>query len=164
MAYGKGSVNKVTLLGRLGKDVELKYTPSGAAVANFSVATTLSWKDQNSNEQKEVTEWHRIVCWKKTAEIAGQYLHKGNQVYLEGRLQTRSWDDKDGVKRYTTEVVVENLVLIGSKGNGSNADSSIPEPTEEFGGTGSAGTGNSNAPATGHEDIIPEPSEGDLPF
>jgi len=164
MAYGKGSVNKVTLLGRLGKDPELKYLPNGTAVANFSIATSLAWKDQTSNEQKEQTEWHKIVAWKKTSEIAAQYLKKGDQVYIEGRLQTRSWDDKDGVKRYTTEVVAENLVLIGSKGNNSGSGSSISEPTEEFAGAGSA-TKNAAPNAGIHDDIIPVPSDDDgLPF
>ena len=155
MAYSKGSVNKVTLLGRLGKDPELKYTSNGAAVANFSIATDLCWKDKDGGEEKTVTEWHRLVAWRNLAEIAGKFLAKGKQVYIEGRLQTRSWDDKDGVTRYTTEVVVENLVLLGSKSNGQ--DSSIPEPTDEFGGTGETVKGNDN-------DAAPMPSEDDLPF
>ena len=155
MAYGKGSVNKVTLLGRLGKDPEIKYLPNGTAVANFSIATTLAWQDQSTKETKEQTEWHRLVAWRNIAETASKFLHKGSQVFIEGRLQTRSWDDKEtGKKCYTTEVVVENLVLIGSKGDssGSGSGSSISEPTEEFGGSGAA---EHAAPAPSGDDNLP---------
>ena len=103
MAYSRGSVNKVILVGNVGQDPELKYTPSGAAVTNFSVATNEVWKDNDGNQQ-ERTEWHRIVLWRKLAEVAGEWLKKGKKVYIEGKLQTRSWEDKDGVKRYTTEI------------------------------------------------------------
>lgn len=158
MAYGKGSVNKVVLLGRLGKDPDLKYTPSGAAVANFSIATDLCWKDKESNEEKTATEWHRLVCWRQIAETASKYLKKGNQVYIEGRLQTRSWDDKDGIKRYTTEVVVENLVLIGSKqGNGG-----VPLPESEFPEGKSVADEGFEPPA--EPGGVPMPKEENLPF
>jgi len=149
MAYGKGSVNKVILLGRLGKDPDLKYTPSGAGVATFSIATDLVWKDQEGN-QKQQTEWHRIVAWRKTAEIASNYLKKGSQVYIEGRLQTRSWNDKNNITRYTTEVVADNLVLIGSKMERAETSAEIPPPMDEL------------VPAG--PDAAPEPSEDDLPF
>ncbi|MCB9095842.1 MAG: single-stranded DNA-binding protein [Halobacteriovoraceae bacterium] len=109
------SINKVMLLGRLGQDPELKYTPSGAAVCNFSLATSETWNDKSSGQRQEKTEWHRVVCWGKTAELCNQYLAKGRQVFLEGRLQTRSWDDKDGNKRYTTEIVASNVQFIGGR-------------------------------------------------
>ena len=110
------SVNKVILLGTLGKDPELKYTPQGTAVAKFSMATNESYKDKQSGEWKERTEWHNIVCWQRTAEVAAEYLKKGSKAYIEGRLTTRSWDDKDsGQKRYMTEIVVNDLVLVGGR-------------------------------------------------
>jgi len=130
MATGRGSVNKVILIGNLGSDPELKYTPSGAAVTNFNVATNEVWNDKDGNKQ-ERTEWHRVVLWRKLAEIAGEYLKKGSKVYLEGRLQTRSWEDKDGVKRYTTEVVADNMTMLDSKGEvGSSGVSAAPPATE----------------------------------
>ncbi len=108
-----GSVNKVILIGNLGRDAETKFTPSGASVTNFSLATTRRWKDQGSGEWKEQTDWHRIKYWR--AESVANYLLKGKQVYVEGRLETRSYDDKDGKKVYTTEVVCEHLVLLGGR-------------------------------------------------
>jgi single-strand DNA-binding protein len=113
------SVNKVLLIGRLGQDPELKYTPSGQGVCNFSVATSENWTDK-SGQKQERTEWHRIVVWGRLAELANQYLAKGRQVYLEGKLQTRSWDDKDGNKRYTTEVQATNLQFLGGAQTQSN--------------------------------------------
>lgn len=109
------SVNKVILLGRLGKDPELKYTPAGQAVTKFTLATSERWKDKNSGEFQEKTEWHNIVCWAKLAETANQYLTKGSSVYLEGRLQTRSWDDKEGKRHYITEIVVGEMVFTGGR-------------------------------------------------
>lgn len=113
------SVNKVILLGRLGQDPELKYTPGGAAVCNFSLATTESWTDK-SGQKQEKTEWHRIVVWGKLAELCNQYLGKGRQAFVEGRLQTRSWDDKDGSKRYTTEIMASTVQFIGGAAQASN--------------------------------------------
>ncbi len=112
------SVNKVTLIGNLGKDPELRYAPSGSAVASFSLATSEQWKDQEGNPQ-ERTSWHNIVIWGKLAEIAAEYLKKGRKVYLEGRLQYRDYEDKSGNKRYVTEVVVNDLVMLGSRQDGS---------------------------------------------
>ncbi|MGH9480798.1 MAG: single-stranded DNA-binding protein [Terriglobales bacterium] len=112
------SVNKVILLGRLGKDPELKYTPSGQAVTKFSLATSERWKDKGSGEFQERTEWHNIVLWSKLAETASQYLNKGSSVYLEGRLQTRSWEDKENKRHYMTEVVVSEMVMTGGRGEG----------------------------------------------
>ena len=125
------SLNKVTLIGNLGKDPELSYTASGVAVGKFSVATGDSWKDENGNKQ-ERTEWHNIVVWRKLAEICGQYLKKGSKVYLEGKLQTRSWDDKNtGVKRYTTEVVASDLIMLDSKGGESASSAAADTSTHE---------------------------------
>ncbi len=109
------SVNKVIILGRLGQNPEMKYTPSGMAVCNFSVATSENWTDK-SGQKQERTEWHRIVVWGKLAELCNQYLAKGRQVYLEGRLQTRSWEDKQGQKRYTTEINATTVQFLGARG------------------------------------------------
>lgn len=107
-------INKVILIGRLGNDPEVRYTPDGAAVANFSIATSDEWTDKATGERKEKTEWHRIVAWRKLGELCGEYLSKGRQVYIEGKLQTRSWE-KDGVTRYTTEIVASDVQFLGSK-------------------------------------------------
>jgi single-strand DNA-binding protein len=115
------SVNKVILVGNLGRDPETRYSPSGDAVTNAAIATTDSWKDKTTGEKKEQTEWHRLVFYKKLAEIAGQYLKKGSQVYVEGRLQTRKWTDKDGVERYTTEIVCDTMQMLGAKPSGGSA-------------------------------------------
>lgn len=115
------SLNKVMIIGRLGKDPELKYTPSGMAVCNFSVATSETWVDKGGQKQ-EKTEWHRVVVWGKLAELCGQYLAKGRQAYIEGVLQTRSWDSQDGGKRYTTEVVAKTVQFLGS-GSGASKNS-----------------------------------------
>ena len=120
------SVNKVIIVGNLGRDPETRYMPNGEAVTNVAVATTESWKDKSSGEKKELTEWHRITFYRKLAEIAGQYLKKGSQVYVEGRLQTRKWTDKDGVERYTTEIIADSMQMLGSRqgmGGGSGSAS-----------------------------------------
>jgi len=117
------SVNKVIVLGRLGQDPELKYTPSGAAVCNFSLATSETWTDKNSGQKNEKTEWHRIVVWGKLAELCNQYLSKGRQAFVEGKIQTRSWDDKDGNKRYTTEISASTVQFIGAnQGTSTNSN------------------------------------------
>ncbi len=142
-------INKVILIGNLGRDPELRYTQSGQAVVNFSLATTESWTDK-SGERTEKTEWHRIVAWAKTAELCAQYLSKGRSVYIEGRLQTRDWEDKEGVKRQTTEIVANTVQFLGGPraegGGGSHAG-------------GGASDGNSSGPPSGSP-----PSEGDIPF
>lgn len=122
-------VNKVILIGNLGNDPEVRYTPDGTAVANFSIATSDEWKDKNTGEKKERTEWHRIVAWRKLGEICGQYLSKGRQVYVEGKLQTRSWE-KDGVTRYTTEILASDVRFLGTKDSANTArpSASIQEP------------------------------------
>lgn len=109
------SVNKAIIVGNLGRDPETRYMPNGEAVTNVAVATTDSWKDKNTGEKKESTEWHRITFYRKLAEIAGQYLKKGSQVYIEGRLQTRKWQDKDGQDRYTTEIIADTMQMLGSR-------------------------------------------------
>ena len=113
-------INKVIIVGNLGADPDVKYTASGSAIANISVATTESWKDKQSGEKQEKTEWHRVVFFNRLAEIVGEYLAKGSQVYVEGKLQTRKWTDKDGVDRYTTEVVAQEMQMLGG-GNRDNA-------------------------------------------
>lgn len=112
-----GSVNKVILLGNLGRDPELKYTPSGSAVANFTIATNETWKDKEGQKQ-EHTEWHRVVVWGKLAEICGEYLHKGRQVYIEGSIRTRTYKDREGTEKSVTEIKADNMVMIG-KGDGT---------------------------------------------
>jgi len=150
-----GSVNKVILVGNLGRDAELRYTPGGAAVATLNMATTEVWNDKGGQRQ-EKTEWHRIVLWGKTAESLAEYLTKGKQIYVEGRLQTRQWDDKDGNKRYTTEIRGDRIVLLG-------------------GGSGGAGGGRGPAMGRGAGDDMgghgpgPDPSsepltDDDIPF
>ena len=139
------SVNKVILIGNLGKDPEVKYTPQGTPVAKITIATSDRYKDKDGNWQDRPTEWHNVVLWQRMAEIAGQYLKKGNKVYIEGRLQTHSWDDKQtGQKKYMTEIIANDLVLMGGRGEGggdyaggsrgaqassggSNFDQSVPE-------------------------------------
>lgn len=109
-----GSVNKVILVGRLGQDPEVRYTQGGTAVANLRIATDETWKDQ-SGERQQRTEWHTVVLWRRLAEISGQYLSKGRLVYIEGKLQTRSWQDREGNKRYSTEVQADNMVMLGGR-------------------------------------------------
>ena len=138
-------INKVILIGRLGRDPEVRYTPDGTAVANFSIATSEEWKDKGSGEKKERTEWHRIVAWRRLGEICGEYLSKGRQVYIEGKLQTREWEDQEGNKRWTTEIVARDMQMLGSR-----------DQTESFS-EGYAGGG--QAPATNQS-----PTEDDIPF
>lgn len=127
-------VNKVIIIGRLGKDPEVRYTPNGQAVANFTVATSENWTDKTSGQKQEKTEWHRIVVWGRLAELCRDYLRKGRQVYIDGRLQTRSWDDKDGVKKYTTEIIANGVQFLGTspdkvESTGEGVDFVAPETT-----------------------------------
>lgn len=108
------SVNRVIIVGNLGQDPTTRYMPNGEAVTNIAVATTESWKDKNTGEKKEHTEWHRITFYRKLAEVVGQYMKKGSSIYVEGRLQTRKWSDKDGVERYTTEIIADSMQMLGS--------------------------------------------------
>lgn len=109
------SINKVIIIGHLGRDPETRYMPNGEAVTNIAVATSEQWKDKTSGEQKQATEWHRVTFYRKLAEIAGQYLKKGSQIYIEGRLQTRKWQDKDGSDRYTTEIIADKMQMLGGR-------------------------------------------------
>ncbi len=130
------SVNKAILIGNLGKDPELRYTSAGVAVASFSLATNESWKDPEGNTQ-ERTQWHNIVAWRKLAEICGEYLKKGSRIYLEGRLQYRTYDDKNGVKRYVTEIVMDEMMMLDSRGagaGGGSQDAAGAQPSEDPGG------------------------------
>ncbi|VAW91364.1 Single-stranded DNA-binding protein [hydrothermal vent metagenome] len=112
-------VNKVILIGNLGKDPEVRYSPNGGAVANITLATSESWKDKNTGEQVDKTEWHRVVFFRRLAEVAGEYLKKGSKVFIEGKLQTRKWQDQNGQDRYTTEIVANEMQMLDSKGGGS---------------------------------------------
>lgn len=165
------SVNKVIIVGNLGRDPETRYMPNGEAVTNVAVATTESWKDKNSGEKKEITEWHRITFYRKLAEIAGQYLKKGSQVYVEGRLQTRKWTDKDGVERYTTEIIADTMQMLGGRqggGGGSMDDGGSygnQAPRQAMGGGNSGG----GAPAPRQQPASrPAPNfsdmDDDIPF
>lgn len=165
-------VNKVILLGNVGADPELRYTPSGSGVANFSVATNESWTDKNSGDRQERTEWHRIVAWGRLAEICNQYLRKGSKVYIEGRLQTRSWEGQDGQRRYTTEIVANEMQMLDSRddaggtpaGDGGYAAQGEPQG-QQYGGQPATG----NAAGGGAPNGPPEPPpfndpDDDLPF
>ena len=112
------SVNKVIIVGNLGRDPEVRYSPDGAAICNVSIATTSQWKDKASGERREETEWHRVVFYNRLAEIAGEYLRKGRSVYVEGRLKTRKWQDKEGQDRYTTEIVADQMQMLGGRDSG----------------------------------------------
>jgi single-strand DNA-binding protein len=145
------SVNKVILIGNLGRDPELRYTQQGQAVANFTLATNENWTNK-SGDREERTEWHRVVAWARTAELCAEYLAKGRTVYVEGRLQTREWEDKDGQKRRTTEVVAQTVQFLGGRGGA--------------GGPGGAGGGGGRAPRSSGEppNEAPRPPDDDIPF
>lgn len=155
------SVNKVILVGNLGKDPDVRYLPSGEAVTNITLATTDTWKDKSSGEKKEATEWHRVAFFGKLAEIAGQYLKKGRQVYVEGSLRTRKWQDKDGQDRYTTEIIASEMKMLGSReGMGDSGPRDMP----------SSGGGTSRPPAESRPAPAPAGGGGfndfedDIPF
>ncbi len=141
------SINKVILIGNLGKDPETRYLPNGDQTTTITVATTDTWKDKQTGEKKEATEWHRVVFWRKLAEIAGQYLKKGAPVYIEGALKTRKWTDQAGVERYTTEIVADQMQMLGRKGDaGSEASAPAAAAPRSAQGAG---------PVAGLEDDIP---------
>jgi single-strand DNA-binding protein len=163
------SVNKVIIVGNLGRDPETRYMPSGDAMTNIAVATTDKWKDKASGEQKEATEWHRIAFFGKLAEIAGQYLKKGSQVYIEGKLRTRKWTDKDGVEKYTTEIIADTMQMLGSRqgmggsstddaGYGGGSSAAPAQRPASGGGSGSASRPASK-PAPNFSDM-----DDDIPF
>jgi len=156
-----GSVNKVILVGNLGRDAELRYTPGGAPVATLNMATTEVWNDKTSGQKQEKTEWHRIVLWGKSAESLSEYLTKGKQIYVEGRLQTRKWQDKDGHDKYTTEIRGDRIVLLGGGGGGGMGGG---RPQQRGAGAG-AGAGSGGAD---HMEPMGEPitdlTDDDIPF
>ena len=156
-----GGVNKVILVGNLGQDPEIRYTPDGRPIANFSIATSETWNDKNTGERREKTEWHRVVVFGKLAEICGEYLSKGRQVYIEGKLQTRKWQTKEGQDRWTTEVVVDmrgTMQMLGSReGGGGGAPRGGRGPQAQQGGGGYNGGDYNNPPA------YPE-ADDDIPF
>ncbi len=119
-------INKVILIGNLGRDPETRYSQSGSAITTFSLATSDQWRDRETNEQQERTEWHRIVCFRRLAEIAGQYLRRGSKCYVEGSLQTRSWEDREGQTRYTTEIVARDMQMLDSRGDSSGSGYTPP--------------------------------------
>lgn len=158
-----GGINKVILIGNLGRDPEVRFTPSGQAVANFSIATSESWTDKSSGQKQEKTEWHRIVVWGKLAELCGEYLKKGRQCYVEGRLQTREWTDKEGKKNYTTEVVANTVQFLGGAGGGAGG----PRGDGGGGGGGFQRGGNDAGPSSGGgggDDFGGPPPADDIPF
>jgi single-strand DNA-binding protein len=150
------SVNKAIIIGNLGKDPEMRYMPSGDAICNFSLATTDSWKDKNG-EKQEKTEWHRISMFGKLAEIAGEYLKKGSQVYVEGRIQTRKWTNKEGQDQYTTEIVADKMQMLGGRSGGGNSFEVVEKPSSS---AGSASSAKSAAKSGGDFDNF----EDDIPF
>lgn len=155
------SVNKVILLGNLGRDAETRYTPSGVPCTNFTLATSRRWKDQQTGEWKEETDWHRLVLWR--SENVTPHLQKGKQVFIEGRLQTRNWEDKDGNKRSTTEVVVDNLILLGGRGSDAAAPPMEDDAAQSSAPRGVA-RGAAAAPAAPAEASSQEISDDDVPF
>jgi single-strand DNA-binding protein len=147
-------INKVIIVGFLGKDPEVRYSAQGQAVASVSLATSEVWKDKDSGEKIERTEWHRAVLFGKLAEVAAEYLQKGSQVYMEGRLQTRKWQDRDGSDRYTTEIVVNEMQMLGSRSSSSNSSETSRPQTQRRGRTAAAAGGRS-APPVDFDDDIP---------
>lgn len=138
-------VNKVIIIGNVGANPEVRYTPSGSAVANFNVATNEAWKDSNGNQQERV-EWHRIVAWGKLGEICGEYLKKGSHIYLEGRLRTRSWEDQNGNKRYTTEILASDIQMLDKKPQAAAEEVEVPSAASQSSGGPSAAVGDDDLP------------------
>ena len=167
------SINKVILIGNLGRDPEVRYSPNGAAICNVTIATSRNWKDKNSGERMEETEWHRVVFYDRLAEIAGEYLKKGRPVYVEGRLKTRKWQDKDGVDKYTTEIIADQMQMLGGRDGGGDdmGGGGGGYSRDSEGGGGGGGRSERSAPAprpaakqapkasTGFDDM-----DDDIPF
>lgn len=161
-------INKVILIGNLGQDPDVRYTAGGTAVANLRIATSESWRDKQTGEQRENTEWHTVVLFGKTAEIASQYLKKGRQVYIEGRLQTRKWQDKEGNERYSTEVVANDMQMLGGAGGGGGGSASY-DGGESFGGGAPAPRAQAGGGGGGGRQAPPPPAgqdfdDDDIPF
>jgi len=157
-----GSVNKVILVGNLGRDAELRYTPGGAPVATLNLATTEVWNDKTSGQKQEKTEWHRIVLWGKTAESLSEYLTKGKQIFVEGRLQTRKWQDKDGHDKYTTEIRADRITLLGGGGGGGGGMAGGARPQQRGAGAGAASGGGGDHEPMGEP--INDLTDDDIPF
>jgi single-strand DNA-binding protein len=149
-------VNKVIIVGNLGQDPETRYMPSGSAVTNFTVATNESWKDKQTGEQKDRTEWHRVAMFNRLAEIAAEYLRKGSQVYIEGKLRTRKWQGQDGNDRYTTEIIADEMQMLGGRGDGGGGNFG----GSKGGGKGAGSQGGGNAPPQAG----PDDFDDDIPF
>ncbi len=156
------SINKVILIGNLGKDPEVRYLPSGDAVANISIATTETWKDK-AGEKQEKTEWHRVSMFSKLAEIAGEYLKKGSQVYIEGRLETRKWTDKEGQERFTTEIKADRMQMLGSRSGGSERMSAPDDESSSAPSKPSPSAAQAKKPAAGKAGSFDD-IEDDIPF
>ena len=151
-------VNKVIIVGNLGGDPETRYMPSGSAVTNFTVATNESWKDKQTGEQKERTEWHKVAMFNRLAEIAAEYLRKGSQVYIEGKLRTRKWQGQDGQDRYTTEIIADEMQMLGGRGGGGGSFGGGQQGGGQQGG-GQQGGGGNAPPQPGPDDF-----DDDIPF
>lgn len=149
-------VNKVILIGNLGNDPEVRYTPSGSAVANVNLATSETWRDKQSGELQDRTEWHRVVFFNRLAEIVGEYLRKGSKIYVEGTLRTRKWTDKNGVERYTTEIIANEMHILDSRSGGSHAHHSSDEAEHP--------TTPANSPQGPHEAAMHDNFDDDIPF
>lgn len=161
------SVNKVILVGNLGRDPEVRYSPNGGAICNVSIATTRQWKDKNSGERREETDWHRVVFFNRLAEIAGEYLKKGRSVYVEGRLQTRKWQDKDGKDQWTTEVVADQMQMLGGRGDGDGGGGGYSRDSGGGGSRGGGGGGRSGGGGGGGQSSPPpnfDDMDDDIPF
>ncbi len=151
-------VNKVIIIGNLGADPETRAMPSGSSVANLRIATTESWRDKQSGEQQERTEWHRVALFGRLAEVAAEYLRKGSQVYIEGSLRTRKWQDKQGNERYTTEIVANDMQMLGGRGGGGGGGgggSSAPRESAEYSQASGGGSGSGSGEGTDFDDDIP---------
>jgi len=155
-------VNKVILIGNLGKDPETRYMPSGSAVTNLTLATSESWKDKQSGEQQERTEWHKVAMFGRLAEIAAEYLRKGSQVYVEGKLRTRKWQDKEGKDRWTTEIVADEMHMLGGKGGGAAAGAGAAGAAAA--GSGGGGGSGSGRAAVNDSGAPPGDFDDDIPF
>jgi single-strand DNA-binding protein len=149
-------INKVIIVGNLGQDPETRYMPSGSAVTNFTVATNESWKDKQTGEQKERTEWHKVAMFNRLAEIAAEYLRKGSQVYIEGKLRTRKWQGQDGQDRYTTEIIADEMQMLGGRGGAAGGGS--------FGGGGQQGGGQQGGGGNAPPQPGPDDFDDDIPF
>ncbi len=153
-------INKVILVGNLGQDPETRYMPSGGAVTNITLATNESWKDKQTGEQKDRTEWHKVAMFNRLAEVAAEYLRKGSQVYVEGKLRTRKWQDRDGNDRYTTEVIADEMQMLGGRGGGGGGGS-----FSSGGGSNGGSGGGSKAPSGGGQSAPPaDDFDDDIPF